>query len=78
LDSKAPQDSPKSQYYKINNMHAPNSQGRVLFEAAEAPQAAAMQTRRALRPLGHDGTLQMYNHLENNSFLKKWNLTCKT
>jgi len=29
----------------------------ILFEVAEAPQAAATQTHRAGRPVGHDGTL---------------------
>jgi len=47
------------------------------FEVSEAPQAAATQTHRAGRLLGHDGTLQIYNNLENNMFLEKYNLTCK-
>ena len=46
-------------------------------EGVEAPQAAATQTHRAGRPLGHDGTLQIYNKLENKMFFKNWNLTCK-
>ena len=52
--------------------------GACFFEVAEAPQAAATQTHRAGRPLGHDGTLQIYNNMENQIFLKKWNLTGKT
>jgi len=45
--------------------------GRVFSEVAEAPQAAATQTHRAGRPLGNDGTLQIYNHLEKTHFLEK-------
>jgi len=53
--------------------------GRVFSEVAEAKQAAATQTHRAGRPLGHDKTLEIYNHLENHKrmFLKKWNPTDK-
>jgi len=61
-----------------HKIHVPKIQGRVLFEVVEAPQASATQTHRAGRPLGHDGTSQIYNHLENNIFLNKWDLTCKT
>jgi len=67
-----------TKYHKIHNIHVPKVQGVLFFEVAEAPQAAATQTQRAGRPLGHDGTLQIYNNLENNMFLNKWNLTCKT
>ncbi len=53
-------------------------QGRDFYEGAEAPQAAATQTHRVGRPLGHDGTLQIYNNLGNQTFLKTWNLSGKT
>ena len=35
----------------IQKIHAPKIQGRVFFEGAEAPQAAATQPQRALRGL---------------------------
>jgi len=57
--------------HKTHKIHVLKIQGRVFVEVAEAPQAAATQTHRAGRPLGHDGTLQIYNNLENKIFLKK-------
>ena len=38
---------------------------------------AFLQIIRAFCQVPHDGTLHLANELENNAFLKKWNLTGK-
>ena len=57
---------------KIHKIHAPKIQGRVFFEGAEAPQAAATQPQRAWGALKSMNTdkIFVYTHKDQRSSKK--------